>query len=786
MNLKNIIILFIVCSTNIQAQSTDIKHFFYTGQYETVIEKLQSSSTQNIQTWVGIAKAYQYLGLPDKALQVITTTLPSAQQNSIHHVILLNELSQLHLSQSRIEPAKQAIQKALKIVRSTDNTILLAEILRQQGNVQHAENEYETAKKSYAEALNLVNKSNPMMPYFSTNDVRELYGKILVNQAQTAFWFDTNNAYLYSDTEEALSSSIEAVKQAKQATKNWPDAFSEVFALIALSKVIQNIQNKFSTPKLLQENYQILNQAKEIADRINNAQAKTYAYGYLGRLYEHNQRYPEALNLTRKALFAAQQIQEQLSIYRWQWQLGRIFKAQGKIEEAIVSLKQAVKIINLPAIRNQITGETDFRTKISPVYFALADLLLQQKNDASVREARETIEFFKQAELQDYFQSECLTTECTHLEQALNSQTAILYPIVLPDRLELLLSLPNVPELVRVKVLITEKKLRREIAFLVSSLRRHPLSYLASDDEDEEVICTPDEWQNLPVSDSPRTKDFFKPAQKLHMWLIKPLLKSLSEHNIDTLIIVPEGVLRTVPFAALHDGQEFLIQNYALATTPSLCLADLQVQQRTVNEMLVSGLSESVQGFSDLPCAKYEIDTLQKLYSLHDIEYKPLFNKDFTYPNMQQRIDQTKYSIVHIASHGQFKSDLEDTFLLTYDNKLSMDKLENLIRGTTTQKIDLLTLSACETAVGNDRAALGLAGVALKAGVKSALASLWQVDDAATPAMIIEFYQQLTNQKLTKAQALQNAQKMMLTDAKYVNFQHPYYWSAFLLIGNWF
>jgi len=777
--------LFVVCVTNIQAQEVDIKKIFFTGQYKTAIEKWETllATKQSIQAWVGIAKAYRYLGLPDKALKILTTTLPVT--TPINQAILLNELSKLHLSQAKVKAAKQATQDALRIIRPINNQLVLAEILRQLGNVQTAEDEYEAATKSYAEALTLIAKSNPMVPYFSADDVRELYGKILVNQAQTAFWFDANNAYQYSDTKQAFKSSIDAVLQATEVTKNWPDAFSEIFALIAISKVIQNIQIKLPEPKLSQLNYQVLNQAQKIAERINNDQAKTHVYGYLGQLYEHNKRYPEALILTRKALFAAQQIQEQLSMYRWQWQLGRIFKAQNKSQEAIAAFKQAIKIINSLAIRDQLmaTGSNNFREQIAPVYFTLADLLLQRGDTASVREARDTIESFKQAELQDYFKNECLTTQCTHLEQALDSQTAILYPIVLPDRLELLLSLPNVTKLVRVKVLVSEKKLRREIALLVSSLRRHPLSYIYSEEEDE-VICTPDSWQQSETNISPRAEEFLEPAQKLYRWLINPLLGSLN--NINTLIIVPEGVLRTVPFAALHDGKEFLIQKYALANTPSLCLTDLQAQPRTVDKMLVSGLSESVQGFSDLPCAKYEIDTLQKLHNLYGVEYKPLFNNDFTYKNMQQRVNQTRYSIVHIASHGQFKPDLADTFLLTYDDKLSMDKLEKLVKRTNSQKIDLLTLSACETAVGNDRAALGLAGVALKAGVKSALASLWKVDDAATPAMIIEFYQQLANPKLTKAQALQNAQRMMLTNAKYAQFQHPYYWSAFLLIGNWF
>ncbi|EDN65297.1 protein conserved in bacteria [Beggiatoa sp. PS] len=133
---------------------------------------------------------------------------------------------------------------------------------------------------------------------------------------------------------------------------------------------------------------------------------------------------------------------------------------------------------------------------------------------------------------------------------------------------------------------------------------------------------------------------------------------------------------------------------------------------------------------------------------------------------------------MHIASHGQFSGTLENTFVLMFNDKLTMDRLEQLIALTTVgdkQPLDLLTLSACETAVGDDRAALGLAGVALKAGAKTALASLWKVDDEATPAVVIEFYRQLQTPGMTKAKALQTAQNLILTDDNYARYRHPYF-----------
>jgi len=151
---------------------------------------------------------------------------------------------------------------------------------------------------------------------------------------------------------------------------------------------------------------------------------------------------------------------------------------------------------------------------------------------------------------------------------------------------------------------------------------------------------------------------------------------------------------------------------------------------------------------------------------------------------VQSLILPTSIIFKDISSHGQFDRNPKKSFLLTYDSKLTMDRLEKLFRVTGLRKrqVELLTLSACQTAVGNERAALGLAGVALKAGARSALASLWFVDDEATSQLVGEFYQQLQNPELSKAQALQNAQRKL---AKQRRFRHPAYWAPFLLIGNW-
>jgi CHAT domain-containing protein len=139
---------------------------------------------------------------------------------------------------------------------------------------------------------------------------------------------------------------------------------------------------------------------------------------------------------------------------------------------------------------------------------------------------------------------------------------------------------------------------------------------------------------------------------------------------------------------------------------------------------------------------------------------------------------------VHIASHGLVESNVKNTFVLAFDQKITMDRLAELVGLFRFRKapLELLTLSACETAAGDDRAALGLAGVAVKAGARSALATLWFIDDAVTSDLIGEFYKQLQNPTLSKAQALQKAQVKILKDPRY---QHPNFWAPFLLINNW-
>jgi CHAT domain-containing protein len=229
----------------------------------------------------------------------------------------------------------------------------------------------------------------------------------------------------------------------------------------------------------------------------------------------------------------------------------------------------------------------------------------------------------------------------------------------------------------------------------------------------------------------------------------------------------------------LYDGQHFLIEHYAVATVPGLRLVDPRPLSPEAREMLAVGMSQSREGFPSLPKVPRE------LAGIHRVENSTnLLNNTFTRRRFASELHEVNYTMVHIASHAQLGTDPSQSFVLAYDGSISLDDLEGGIKLARFRDLglELLTLSACQTAVGDDRAALGMAGLALKAGARSVLATLWSISDEASGQLVVEFYKQLQNSGMSKARALQAAQIKLIEDPL---LGHPAYWAPFLLIGNW-
>jgi CHAT domain-containing protein len=269
-------------------------------------------------------------------------------------------------------------------------------------------------------------------------------------------------------------------------------------------------------------------------------------------------------------------------------------------------------------------------------------------------------------------------------------------------------------------------------------------------------------------------------AQQVYNWLIRPAAEAIAQSQIKTLVFVLDGPLRNIPMAALYDGQQYLIEQYAVALSPSISLFQPKTLQSVQLKALAVGLGQARHGFPRLPYVDQELKQIQS-----NVKSELLLNQQFTTQALQTEMTGKSFAIAHLATHGQFSSNAEQTFILAWDKPMNVNELNTLLRSRDQQRsqpLELLVLSACETAAGDQRAALGLAGVALRAGARSTIASLWSVNDQSTALLMTQFYQALITQGQPRAEALRQAQLALL---KTPDYQLPLFWSPYVLIGNW-
>ena len=509
-----------------------------------------------------------------------------------------------------------------------------------------------------------------------------------------------------------------------------------------------------------QEIAQLLATAVQHARGLHDRRAEAYALGQLGHLYERSDQWREAKDLTEQATLIAQGINAPDITAQWQWQLGRLFKHQGKTQEAIATYTSAVD--TLQSLRQELVAlnsdlQFSFTESAEPVYRELVGLLLEPSSrtngeipQENLKKARQVIEALQLAELENFFREACLRAKPQQIDQ-IDKKTAVVYPIILPDRLAVIVSGPG-----------------------------QPLFYHETRLPQAEIEKTIDQLQ-LYLNPHFFDKERLRVSQKLYDWLIRPAEDKLVQENIKTLVFVLDGTLRSVPMAALHDGKQYLIEKYSIALTPGLQLLEPRSLKPEQLKALAAGLSESRQGFSALPAVKDEVNKIAS-----EVPSSILLNEDFTSNQLRAKINSVAFPVVHLATHGQFSSKADETFLVTWDSRINVKELAELLRTRerdTTNPIELLVLSACQTAAGDKRAALGIAGFAVRSGARSTLATLWQVNDASTAQLMIKFYASLTQKAgITKAEALRAAQLELL---KHPQYRHPFYWAPFVLVGNW-
>ena len=303
-------------------------------------------------------------------------------------------------------------------------------------------------------------------------------------------------------------------------------------------------------------------------------------------------------------------------------------------------------------------------------------------------------------------------------------------------------------------------------------------------------------------------------AQQLYEWIVKPFEANLQAEKIDTILFCLGKGLRTLPIAALHDGKQFLVEKYSLAIIPAFNLIDSNYTPIQKARILAMGASE-FQTQNPLPAVPVELSTIVNKNLTENISPQNLsggwpgelfLNKAFTLENLKNQLSSQSFNIIHLATHAEFRPGKpKNSYIQFWDTQLHLDEVKEI--SWNTPPAELLVLSACRTALGDRDVELGFAGLALEAGVQSVLASLWNVNDVATLALMSEFYEQLKTAP-TKAEAMRQTQiKMIQGDVllknkqlKFsrgeislpeslqvlgeANFSHPFYWSGFTLVSS--
>ena len=701
------------------------------------------------------AKTLQSKGFYRRALDTLNELNDSlaTQPDSLTKAVALRSLGDTLQLTGDLDRSQHILQQSLEMAQKLHAPEAISATYFSLGNTARAQKEFTTAIDDYQQAI--VHSATPL-------------SKVQAQINQLSLLIETNPA----------SRTAEAIQLAEQIQfTHLPPNHDSLFAKINYAQtIIQLLGNAHtspfmaaSTPALTQTVVALLSQTMQQAKDLHD-HAAAYALGTLGHFYEQRQQWSQAQQLTEQAL---QQIQPQNApeiTYRYLWQLGRLLVAQNHLTNARTAYEGA--IATLKALRSDLVAskreaQFNFRDGVEPIYReAVALLFAIEKTDPkqeNLNQARQLVDALQLAELDNFFRAACIDFKAVSLDEVVDRgdpTAAIIYPIILGQELQVIVKMPAQP--LRHYAIA---KPRAEVENVLRQLREQLV--------DEDTIK---KTQAL--------------GKEVYTWLIHPIEVELQQAGIKTLVFVPDGAFRNVPLGVLYDGKQYLIETYAVVLNLGLQLPE---SRTTTLKAIAAGLAEPSSAwreryhFGSLPATKTELALMQQA----GVETQILFNEAFKKESLQQAVRSQPSSIVHLATHGKFSSKAEETFVLTADGPMHVNEFETLLRvrgQTRAQSIELLVLSACQTAAGDERATLGLAGVAFRAGARSTLASLWQVDDRATALLMGEFYRELATAKVTKAEALRRAQLALLTGkfaAENPRYFRPLYWAAYTLVGNW-
>jgi CHAT domain-containing protein len=565
------------------------------------------------------------------------------------------------------------------------------------------------------------------------------------------------------DRQAALWSATRAVEIGRQA-----QSLSTVRAMVNLTRLSETVDYRSEAATILDQfppsrskaellmelaledgnaAIALLEKAIATADTIGARRTQSFALVQLGQVYEKTQKYDLALETSQQAQWTAQEVVANDSLYRAQWLSGRIYRATNRSAPAIAAYQSA--IATLQKFREEIASASpdwqfDTKRSVEPVYRELLALLLEKQphSPQTLASSINTAQQLQFAQLQSFFGDACLELKQASIDSSSRRATnnaAVIHYITLEESTSAIVEFPD------------------------RAIRAYPVKISATDlERDLKNWRMQLQSERIPLG-------YRNLSERLYDLLIRPIEADLAKTKTEELIFINDGLLRNVPLAALHDRTQFLIEKYPISISLGL---DLKFPPSSPSSSggSIFGLTEAIEGFPALPSVAAETLATSEI-----VGGERFLDSEFTLLNLEAEMAKNR-AIVHLATHGEFGGTIERTFLQAADRQISLKELERVF-GQRTESIELLTLSACDTAAGNDRAILGLAGVALRAGVKNVLASLWAVNDKTTTELITAFYRYL-KQGMSKPQALQKAQLEQLSQS------HVSRWTTFLLVNS--
>jgi CHAT domain-containing protein len=727
-----------------------------TWQQTEEIYQQAANKSGIVRSQINQAQAWRTQGFYRRAVEKLKQVqkLLQSQPDSLAKAVGWRSLGDSLLVVGELEKSRQALEESLAIARRLQSSAEISASLFSLGNYARTLHQQENAIQYYQQTV--VASSSPLTKVQAQLNHLSL---LIEPQKTETKQIESQNLVAAQSLLPLIQSQIDQLplsRAAVYAQINFAQSLVKIMNA-ELLEVNTGSHSKLST----QDSARLLAKAIQESRSLGDKRAEAYALESLGSLYEQTGQLSEAQNLTEKGLFLAQSSNASDIAYRLEWQLGRLLWLKKDIKGAISAYDAAVE--TLQSLRSDLVAvnpdvQFNFRDSVEPIYRQSVQLLLQSQqgilDTKTLEKARERIEALQLAELDNFFQEACIQGKKVALDQVVdrdNPTAAIFYPIILPQELQVIVKIPNKPlrhystKIPQVDVEKTLLQLRRDIV--------NPTAIPAVEIK----------------------------SQTVYNWLIQPIESELQASGVKTLVFVLDGELRNLPMASLYDGKQFLVEKYAIALSVGLQLLDpkpLVQQQLTA---LTAGLTQpppEFSNFSPLPAIKSEF----KLIAQAGVATTSLLDDKFTRAALQRQIDATQFNVVHLATHGEFSSRAENTFILAADSPIKVKDFDILLGSQNQTRIELLVLSACQTAAGDNRATLGMAGAAVRAGARSTVASLWQIDDESTALFVGEFYRELKSGKITKAEALRRAQLKLL---QHPNYNAPGFWAAYVLIGNW-